>query len=152
MKVLSNIGEMVICDFCNGDGVESLGGVLIGSHAVCGNCCARDEYLKITQAGFIPSPQRVFNEIISELDTVKITHLDNGYRILFKTNNNKYIIEYSSKGLELFSKDEISELWDLGKTFQQNVLDYRKKTTGTSDGISTFMSFDEFYNLKKESK
>ena len=94
----------------------------------------------------------MFNEIISELDTVKITHLDNGYRILFKTNNNKYIIEYSSKGLELFSKDEISELWDLGKTFQQNVVDYRKKTTGTSDGISTFMSFDEFYNLKKESK
>ena len=143
---------MVICDFCNGDGMESLGGVLIGSYAVCGNCCARDNYLKIKQEGFIPSPRRVFNEIISELDSVKITHLDNGYKIRFNTNNNIYIIEYSSLGIKMYSKDEITEIWDLDKTFQKNVLDYRKKTTGTSDGISTFMTFDEFNNLNKESK
>jgi len=160
MEVISNIGDLVVCDFCNGDGTESLGGVLIGSHAVCGNCCVRDKYIAIQMKNIklgskfinVSHGDFVFDEIISELDSVKITHLDNGYKIRFNTNNNIYIIEYSSLGMKMYSKDEITEIWDLDKTFQKNVLDYRIKTTGTSDGISTFMTFDEFNNLNKESK
>ena len=34
-----NIGDDVYCDFCNSDGEDSYGGVLIGSNAVCGHCC-----------------------------------------------------------------------------------------------------------------
>ena len=38
-----NYGEVVCCDFCN-EGEESKGGVLIGSHAVCGTCCDKNGY------------------------------------------------------------------------------------------------------------
>jgi len=34
----SNLGPVVCCDFCN-EGEKSMGGVLISSYAVCGNCC-----------------------------------------------------------------------------------------------------------------
>jgi len=40
-----NIGNNVHCDFCNG-GAESKGGVMIGSHAVCGTCTDKYGYLK----------------------------------------------------------------------------------------------------------
>ena len=33
---------------------------------------------------------------------------------------------------------EISEFMDKNKTFKQNVLDYRKRTTGSTDGITKF--------------
>ena len=33
----SNIGDLVICDFCNKDGKLSKVGVIIGSHSVCGD-------------------------------------------------------------------------------------------------------------------
>ena len=40
-----NIGDFVCCDFCNSDGENSNGGVLIGSGtAVCGFCCEKSGY------------------------------------------------------------------------------------------------------------
>ena len=35
--------------------------------------------------------------------------------------------------------DEVDEVWDKEKTFKQNVLDYRTKTYGTPDLITTFI-------------
>ena len=79
-----NIGELVVCDFCNADGKESKGGVLVGSYAICGKCTDKHGYLK-----------------------------------------DDY--EY---------KDEIAEVFDKDKTFQENVLAYREKTYGTRDGFT----------------
>lgn len=78
-----NIGDLVVCDFCNGDGKNTKGGVMIGSYAVCGMC--------------------------SEI-------------------NNYYDKEHENA-------HEIDEIFDKNKTFQLNVLEYRKKTYGTNDGI-----------------
>ena len=46
MKVVhsANLGDTVICDFCNADGLLSKGGVVIGSNAVCGDCCDKYDY------------------------------------------------------------------------------------------------------------
>ena len=44
-KEIIDIGDMVCCDFCN-YGDESMGGVLIGSHAICGDCCDKYGYDK----------------------------------------------------------------------------------------------------------
>tara|TARA_S200002703_G_scaffold36276_3_gene31404 strand:- start:1271 stop:1555 length:285 start_codon:yes stop_codon:yes gene_type:complete len=85
----SNIGDLVICDFCNKDGKLSKGGVMIGSHAVCGDCSEKNNY----------------------------------YSKDYKYNN------------------EIDEVFDINKTFQQNVLDYRKKKTGSSDGICRILTW-----------
>lgn len=41
-----NIGDVVVCDFCNDDGKLSKGGVLIGSNAVCGKCSQKNGYYK----------------------------------------------------------------------------------------------------------
>ena len=79
----SNVGELVVCDFCNKDGKLSKGGVMIGSNEVCGDCSAKNGYY------------------------------DDDY---------KYA-------------DEIDEFFDKNKTFHENVCDFRKKTTGTSDGL-----------------
>ena len=40
-----NGGDVVICDFCNG-GEETMGGVIVGSSAVCGDCTDRYGYDK----------------------------------------------------------------------------------------------------------
>ena len=40
-----NGGDVVICDFCN-SGEETMGGVLIGSSAVCGDCTVKYGYDK----------------------------------------------------------------------------------------------------------
>ena len=40
-----NGGDVVICDFCNG-GDETMGGVIVGSSAVCGDCTDRYGYDK----------------------------------------------------------------------------------------------------------
>ena len=40
-----NGGDVVICDFCNG-GDETIGGVIVGSSAVCGDCTDRYGYDK----------------------------------------------------------------------------------------------------------
>ena len=77
-----NIGDDVYWDYCNSDGEDSYGGVLIGSNAVCGHCCE-----------------------------------DNGYC----DDDYKY-------------KDEISEYFSKVNTFKENVLDFRKRTTGRTDG------------------
>ena len=45
MKTIINIGTIVVCDFCNSED-ESKGGVMIGSHAVCGKCTERRGYDK----------------------------------------------------------------------------------------------------------
>ena len=37
--------------------------------------------------------------------------------------------------------DEIDEIMDKEKTFKQNVLDYRKKMTGSTDGITRILSY-----------
>tara|TARA_B100000700_G_C14231611_1_gene483881 strand:+ start:107 stop:403 length:297 start_codon:yes stop_codon:yes gene_type:complete len=87
-----SIGTQVFCDFCNG-GADTKGGVMLGSYAVCGNCCER-----------------------------------NGY--------------YDTKS------DEIDEVFDKNKTFKVNVLDRRKRTTGSSEGIITITKFP---NITEES-
>ena len=78
----------VACDFCN-EGEDTLGGVLIGSTAVCGNCSEKNEF---TCKG-VP--------------------------------NQAY--EY---------KNEISKYFDNGKTFQENVEEYRLEQYGTRDAIT----------------
>lgn len=47
MKLYSeqNFGEVVACDWCN-YGEESLGGALLGSYAVCGDCVEHKGILK----------------------------------------------------------------------------------------------------------
>ena len=42
---VNNYGEVVACDFCN-YGEETYGGVLIGSYAICGDCCDKNHYDK----------------------------------------------------------------------------------------------------------
>ena len=42
---VSNYGEVVACDFCNG-GEESMGGTVIGSYAICGDCSSERGYTK----------------------------------------------------------------------------------------------------------
>lgn len=87
---VSNYGEVVCCDGCNGPyGANMNGGALIGSYAMCGECC--DKY---------------------------------GY--------DKPDYKY---------EDEVDEVWDKEQTFVQNVLDYRQKTYGTKDLITTFIPF-----------
>ena len=86
MKIVhsANLGDTVICDFRNADGSISKGGVMIGSNAVCGDCCDKYDY-------------------------------------------------YNDK--------EVDEVFDREKTFQENVCDYRKKKTGTSDGIMQILTW-----------
>ena len=84
-----NIGDFVCCDFCNSNGEDSKGGVMIGSHAVCGLCCEKHGY-----------------------------------------NKPDYI-----------HKDEISEIFPKDKTFKENVLIYRLRTTGTIEGEITINPF-----------
>tara|TARA_R100001530_G_scaffold34525_1_gene26992 strand:+ start:770 stop:1105 length:336 start_codon:yes stop_codon:yes gene_type:complete len=42
---VNNYGEVVACDFCN-YGEETYGGVIIGSYAICGDCCNKNNYDK----------------------------------------------------------------------------------------------------------
>ena len=81
----SNYGEVVCCDGGNGPYDENRmnGGVIVGSSAMCQECCDRYGYDK---------------------------------------PDYKYA-------------DEVDEIMNKNKTFEQNVLDYRKKMTGTSDAI-----------------
>ena len=40
-----NYGQVVVCDHCNGpEGKNLMGGVIVGSPAVCGECCDRYGY------------------------------------------------------------------------------------------------------------
>lgn len=39
------------------------------------------------------------------------------------------------------NNQDVNEIFDNSKTFRDNVLEYRKKTYGTSDAISTIISF-----------
>ena len=39
-------------------------------------------------------------------------------------------------------KHEIDEVMDLNKSFKDNVLEYRKRTTGSSDGITRIFTMD----------
>ena len=84
-----DIGDFVCCDFCNSNGEDSYGGVLIGSNAICGKCCEKHGYTK---------------------------------------PDYKY-------------KDEISEIFPKDKTFRENVLIYRLRTTGTIKGEITIKPF-----------
>ena len=86
-----NIGDIVVCDFCNGDGKDSVGGVMIGSNAVCGKCCEK---------------------------------------------NNYYDAEHKYA-------DEIDLVFSQDKTSQENVLEYRKQQTGSSDGKISFYTWDD---------
>jgi hypothetical protein len=85
-----NIGDVVVCDFCNGDGKNSVGGIVMGSYAICGKCCEKNNYYDKE------------HEHADEIDLV-------------------------------FSQD---------KTFQENVLEYRKQQTGSSDGIISVYSWN----------
>lgn len=43
----SNHGEVVVCDGCNGPyGENSKGGALVGSYAMCSECCDKYRYDK----------------------------------------------------------------------------------------------------------
>ena len=45
--IYNNYGEVVVCDGCNGPyGKNIKGGALIGSYAMCGECCDRYSYDK----------------------------------------------------------------------------------------------------------
>ena len=44
-KETTNYGEVVACDFCN-YGEDTMGGVLIGSYAICGDCSDKNGYYK----------------------------------------------------------------------------------------------------------
>ena len=77
-----NIGDFVCCDFCNSDGEDSYGGVLVGSSAICGDCCEKHGY-----------------------DKPDYKH-----------------------------KSEVSEVFPKDKTFKENVLTYRLRTTGKTEG------------------
>jgi len=46
MKTVLDIGDFVCCDFCNSDGETTTGGVMIGSNAICGDCCEKNGYYK----------------------------------------------------------------------------------------------------------
>ena len=48
MNVINNnYGEVVVCDGCNGPyGKNIKGGALVGSYAMCGECCDRYSYDK----------------------------------------------------------------------------------------------------------
>ena len=48
MNVINNnYGEVVVCDGCNGPyGKNIKGGVLVGSYAMCGECCDKYGYDK----------------------------------------------------------------------------------------------------------
>ena len=85
----TNHGLVVICDFCN-EGEDTMGGVLIGTYAVCGKCCDEKGYY---------SPD---------------------YRYA----------------------DDIDEVWDIEKSFRDNVLDYRERTYGTKDLITEIISLE----------
>ena len=85
---VTNYGEVVACDFCN-YGEETYGGVLIGSYAICGDCCDKNHY-------------------------------------------DKPNYEYSN---------EVDVIFDKDKTFRDNVLNYRYKTTGSKDAIQIITGF-----------
>ena len=85
---VTNYGEVVACDFCN-CGEETYGGVLIGSYAICGDCCDKNHY-------------------------------------------DKPNYEYSN---------EVDVIFDKDKTFRDNVLNYRYKTTGSKDAIQIITGF-----------
>lgn len=46
MQSIIDIGDFVCCDFCNADGENSNGGILVGSNAICGDCCEKNGYYK----------------------------------------------------------------------------------------------------------
>ena len=93
-----NLGDLVICDFCNADGKDSVGGVMIGSYAICGDCSEKNNY---------------YDKESKDADEIDL----------------------------VFSKD---------KTFQENVLLYRKHQTGSSDGIMSLYTWDDCDIIKKE--
>ena len=43
IDMASEMGDVVCCDFCN-LGEDTMGGVMIGSNAVCGACCCENGY------------------------------------------------------------------------------------------------------------
>ena len=47
--------------------------------------------------------------------------------------------------------DEIDEIMDKSKTFQQNVLGFRKRMTGSSDGITRMYTWGDSSQTEKES-
>lgn len=98
-KDTMNFGDVVACDFCN-YGEETMGGVLMGSYAVCGDCGQKHKYIKV----------------------------------------NGDSIEYTEKAKKESDKGEI-QLWDLEKSFRENVLEFRMKTTGTSNLTITIEGF-----------
>lgn len=93
----TNIGDVVVCDGCNGPYEENImGGAIIGSSAYCGECCDRYGY-------------------------------------------NLPDYEY---------KNEISEILDEKSTFKENVLNYRKRMTGSSDGIMRIYTAEPLSTMK----
>jgi len=43
VDLTEDIGDAVCCDFCN-FGEDTMGGVMIGSNAICGDCCKKNDY------------------------------------------------------------------------------------------------------------
>ena len=53
------------------------------------------------------------------------------------------ISQYEMNNIPHNHADEIDEIMDSEKTFKENVLDFRKRTTGSSDGIMNFYTIKE---------
>ena len=65
-----NGGDVVICDFCNG-GDETMGGVIVGSSAVCGDCTDRygydkEDYEYANEVGEVFDKERSFKDNVLE--------------------------------------------------------------------------------------
>ena len=56
-----NYGEIVVCDFCNG-GEQTMGGCLIGSNAVCGDCCESHGYYEADDIDEIFNSDKTFTD------------------------------------------------------------------------------------------
>lgn len=95
MKEEMNFGEIVACDFCN-YGEDSRGGVLIGSYAVCGDCCDRHGYIEIDDKGY-PNYTKKAHELhasgeINEIWDTSSTFRANVLRFRKKTHGHSDLI------------------------------------------------------------
>ena len=58
-QTIINDGDFVACDFCNG-GEDTMGGVLLGSYAICDNCART--LSNPEEVDFLFDPTKTFRE------------------------------------------------------------------------------------------
>ena len=67
IDLAEGMGDVVCCDFCNlGDG--TMGGVMIGSNAVCGDCCEKNGYYldSATEIDYYYNRNKTFKDNVLE--------------------------------------------------------------------------------------